>query len=139
MPLIISVIIALIFSALLSGVASGYSESGAISFQFSAWQTTAGTLSALLALITYKALNTITPSEHQQEVTADGRHSGTVKWFNPKKGFGFISCSSGDEVFVHYRNIEGSGRRVLREGESVTFLIVQSDKGPQAEDVRSEN
>ncbi len=66
-----------------------------------------------------------------------GREQGAVKWFSQKKGFGFIIRDSGDEIFVHYRNILGEGRRTLRDGERVTFRVSQTDKGPQAEEVES--
>ena len=64
------------------------------------------------------------------------RTKGTVKWFNGSKGFGFITIDSGEEIFVHFRSIEGRGRRVLRDGQKVTLLVANSEKGPQAEDVR---
>ena len=63
------------------------------------------------------------------------RIKGTVKWFNGSKGFGFITLDGGDEIFVHFRSIRGGGRRVLRDGQGVTFRIADSSKGPQAEDV----
>ena len=62
---------------------------------------------------------------------------GTVKWFNPDKGFGFISVDSGDQdVFVHFSAIESSGYRSLDENQRVEFDITQGQKGPQAEHVR---
>ncbi|WP_241521133.1 cold-shock protein [Kineobactrum sediminis] len=64
-----------------------------------------------------------------------GREQGTVKWFNTSKGFGFITTDSGKEIFVHFRAIQGEGRRSLREGDRVAFFTAASDKGPQAEDV----
>ncbi|MGE6992140.1 cold shock domain-containing protein membrane protein [Pseudomonas sp. NPDC047961] len=64
-----------------------------------------------------------------------GRETGTVKWFNTSKGFGFISRDSGDDVFVHFRAIRGEGHRVLAEGQRVEFTIMMRDKGLQAEDV----
>ena len=67
---------------------------------------------------------------------AQERTKGTVKWFNSSKGFGFITIDSGEEIFVHFRSIEGRGRRVLRDGQKVTLLVANSEKGPQAEDVR---
>jgi len=61
--------------------------------------------------------------------------SGVVKWFNDEKGFGFIAQESGPDVFVHFRAINGSGRRTLQEGQKVTFEVTQGQKGPQAENV----
>ncbi|MDV2077681.1 cold-shock protein [Marinobacter xestospongiae] len=65
----------------------------------------------------------------------EGDEEGTVKWFNVKKGFGFIVRESGDEVFVHFRAIRGRGRRVLRQGQAVRFDVVEADKGLQADNV----
>ncbi|WP_292276204.1 cold-shock protein [Marinobacter sp.] len=65
----------------------------------------------------------------------EGDEEGSVKWFNVKKGFGFIVRDSGDEVFVHFRAIRGSGRRVLRQGQLVRFSVVEADKGLQADNV----
>ncbi|MFF6979323.1 cold shock domain-containing protein [Streptomyces sp. NPDC008343] len=62
--------------------------------------------------------------------------SGTVKWFNAEKGFGFISQDGGGpDVFAHYSNISGNGFRELNEGEQVTFDVTQGQKGPQAENI----
>ncbi|MEM1404011.1 MAG: cold shock domain-containing protein [Pseudomonadota bacterium] len=63
--------------------------------------------------------------------------SGTVKWFNGTKGFGFIIRENGEEIFVHHRSIQGDGRRSLKDGADVKFRVVNTDKGPQAEDVES--
>ena len=63
------------------------------------------------------------------------RETGTVKWFNAAKGYGFIARESGDDVFVHYSAIRGSGYRNLDEGQRVEFAVEQSPKGPQAVDV----
>ncbi len=65
----------------------------------------------------------------------DNRETGTVKWFNTSKGFGFISRDSGDDIFVHFRAIRGEGHRVLVEGQRVEFSVMNRDKGLQAEDV----
>ena len=63
------------------------------------------------------------------------RETGTVKWFNTSKGFGFISRDSGDDIFVHFRAIRGEGHRVLVEGQRVEFSVMPRAKGLQAEDV----
>jgi len=64
------------------------------------------------------------------------RNTGTVKWFNDAKGYGFITPEGGDrDCFVHYSAIAGSGFRTLAEGEKVEFDLVENDKGPAAENV----
>jgi CspA family cold shock protein len=64
------------------------------------------------------------------------RQSGTVKWFNDEKGFGFITPEGGgDDLFVHFRAIKGNGFKSLKEGERVSFIAVQGQKGMQAEEV----
>lgn len=66
----------------------------------------------------------------------NGRQTGTVKWFNREKGWGFIlPHGGGRDVFVHYSAIQGHGRRNLDEGERVTFDLVDKGKGPQAQNV----
>ena len=61
--------------------------------------------------------------------------TGTVKWFNDAKGFGFIEREGNSDVFVHYRAINGDGRKTLHDGQQVTFEITEGEKGPQAENV----
>lgn len=61
---------------------------------------------------------------------------GTVKWFNAEKGFGFITVDGGEDIFVHYSNIDMNGFRVLEEGQAVEFTVGVGQKGPQAEAVR---
>ena len=61
--------------------------------------------------------------------------TGTVKWFNAKKGFGFISDDEGNDVFVHFSALQMDGFKVLEEGEKVQFEVVKGDKGPQAANV----
>jgi CspA family cold shock protein len=67
----------------------------------------------------------------------NGRRQGKVKWFNTEKGYGFILSPEGEDVFVHYRAIMFDGFKKLREGETVTYLQVKSDKGWQAAEVES--
>ena len=62
--------------------------------------------------------------------------TGTVKWFNDKKGFGFIKRDDGErDVFVHYQAVRSDGHKTLREGQQVTMEVVDSDKGPSANNV----
>ena len=63
------------------------------------------------------------------------QQTGTVKWFNESKGFGFIQRSNGADLFVHFRSIVGQGFKTLTEGQSVSFTEVSGQKGPQAENV----
>lgn len=63
------------------------------------------------------------------------RESGSVKWFNANKGFGFITRDSGEDIFVHFRSIRGKGHRVLHDGQRVEFSVSEGDKGLQADDV----
>jgi CspA family cold shock protein len=69
--------------------------------------------------------------------TGGKREEGEVKWFNVSKGFGFITRDNGEEIFVHFRSILGEGRRSLRDGQRVSFVVADSDKGLQAEEVDS--
>ena len=62
---------------------------------------------------------------------------GTVKWFNAAKGFGFITRETGEDIFVHFRSIQGKGHRSLGEGQAVIFSVTEGDKGLQAVDVTS--
>ncbi|MBC9249955.1 cold-shock protein [Pseudomonas alcaligenes] len=64
------------------------------------------------------------------------RQTGTVKWFNDEKGFGFITPESGADLFVHYRSIQSAGFKSLKEGQKVSFVAVQGQKGMQADDVQ---
>ena len=61
--------------------------------------------------------------------------NGIVKWFNSEKGFGFISVEGGDDVFVHFSDIQTDGFKTLEEGQKVSFNIVKGARGPQAENV----
>ncbi len=65
------------------------------------------------------------------------KETGTVKWFNAGKGFGFIQRDNGEDIFVHYSSIEGNGYRSLEEGARVSFTVKRGPKGLQAENVTS--
>lgn len=60
---------------------------------------------------------------------------GTVKWFNEKKGYGFLSDAEGNDVFVHFSALQMDGFKELKDGESVEFEVVEGEKGPQAANV----
>ena len=63
--------------------------------------------------------------------------TGTVKWFNAEKGFGFITTENGEDVFAHFSQIQKDGFKSLEEGEAVSFDVVDGDKGPQATNIVS--
>jgi CspA family cold shock protein len=65
------------------------------------------------------------------------KETGTVKWFNDAKGYGFIARDAGEDVFVHYSSVEGDGFRTLREDDRVEFAVEQGPKGLQATQVRT--
>jgi cold shock protein len=73
---------------------------------------------------------------NKEQKTMSDRITGTVKWFNSSKGFGFISREGGDDVFVHFSAIQSEGYKSLEEGQKVEFAVVQGPKGPQAADVK---
>jgi CspA family cold shock protein len=91
-------------------------------------------VACLSAALISPALGQSTPSLARSH-SDEGREQGKVKWFNVSKGYGFVTRQSGEDIFVHFRSIRGKGRRVLREGQAVEFIVVAGDKGPQAEDV----
>jgi CspA family cold shock protein len=84
-----------------------------------------------------QATSTASSSSASASHTEGDGETGTVKWFNVKKGYGFITRDSGDDVFVHYRNIVGSGRRSIADGQRVSFIVVDGDKGLQADEVET--
>ena len=99
-----------------------------------------GLACALLAAVLHLTAGFMKPAKTRSQPSnssydSSQRDTGTVKWFNTSKGFGFISRDSGDDIFVHFRAIRGEGHRVLVEGQRVEFSVMNRDKGLQAEDV----
>ena len=135
--LIISLVVAAIASTLLGLFHGGATPSLVLFAAFAA----ATVATALLTSISIS--KTSAPAEPKQHSvdTAENvfdsadREEGEVKWFNVTKGFGFITRDNGEEIFVHFRSIRGEGRRSLRDGQRVSYVVTDSDKGPQAEDV----
>jgi CspA family cold shock protein len=64
------------------------------------------------------------------------RQTGSIKWFDAKKGYGFITSSNGGEIFVHYSAIQGQGYRVLKDGQKVEFEVIQGRKGLEAKNLQ---
>lgn len=95
-----------------------------------------GALLAGLAAHLFCNLRVLNPKTRLVIDTSD-RETGTVKWFNISKGFGFITRDQGEDVFVHYRAIRGEGHRTLAEGQRVEFVVTEKEKGLRAEDVVS--
>ncbi len=84
-------------------------------------------------------LNNILHMNYQKKLydLSEENMNGTVKWFNAEKGFGFITSEEGNDVFVHFSQINKEGYKTLDEGEKVTFDVAEGPKGPQAENVTS--
>ncbi len=128
----------LLFSAIAAAVGFAYNNSLMISGitldQITLFSISTGTLSHVLA-----NLNNLFASQPEFFDNSDWeshhRETGSVKWFNVTKGFGFITRDVGDDIFVHYRAIRGEGHRTLSEGQRVEFTVTEKEKGLQAEDV----
>ncbi|MGY8860179.1 MAG: cold-shock protein [Pseudomonadales bacterium] len=134
--LIISLVIAVIASTLTTLVISGQLFEPQMLVAF----FVATTATALLVRDNVTHSGSDSDNANQPQSTSDAsRDRGTVKWFNVSKGFGFITKDDGEEIFVHFRSIRGEGRRGLRDGQTVSFVVTDSDKGPQAEDVLGED
>jgi len=130
-------IISLIFSTIATGISTQIFEAAvadtnafiALGFLFFA-------AAFLTALVASNKDGSKSPNESPKTTkTNKSRETGTVKWFNTNKGFGFITRDNGDDVFVHFRSIRGQGHRTLIEGQRVEFKITKGEKGLQAEDV----
>lgn len=137
-------LITLMFTALTS-LALGYLDHQQLSLPVSSndWLGFAilfgGMLCAVL-LTSQSAVSAVSSAEDDEEdeeaeYDSDDFEEGSVKWFNTKKGYGFITRDQGDDIFVHFRNIKGQGRRSLNDGQRVTYVVIEGDKGLQADHV----
>ncbi len=131
--LIISLVIALVAYVLLGFVQMGQIPDPTSSVGI------ASLFILFIAMVVRSLFGNGATSTSSSASTASGGDSetGTVKWFNVKKGYGFITRDQGDDVFVHYRNIQGSGRKVISDGQRVKFIVVDGDKGLQADEVET--
>ena len=93
-------------------------------------------ISILIASIMAAKTSGSASTQGSAEISGD-QERGTVKWFNAAKGFGFITRENGEDVFVHFRSIQGKGHRSLGEGQAVIFSVAEGEKGLQAVDVTS--
>jgi CspA family cold shock protein len=127
---IASIIIALVMPLLMAAVLK--EELGNNFLVYFAFVFVASYLGAVMG---GEAKGASSSSSEEDEDEDDDREEGTVKWFNSSKGFGFLTRSNGEDVFVHYRAIRGRGRRFLIEGQLVRFYVTEGEKGKQAENV----
>lgn len=137
--LLISIIVSSLSSAVIIQMLEGVALSESFALLLSANYVKFWVISFLSILIaSFIAAKTCSSkaSSSHVEITSD-QERGTVKWFNAEKGFGFITRESGEDVFVHFRSIQGKGHRSLGEGQAVIFTVTEGDKGPQAVDVSS--
>ena len=136
-------IISLIVSVIASVISIQSHAAASISESFALLMTAAyakiwavSFISILIASVLSVKLSSSKSSSSNTVISAD-QERGTVKWFNAAKGFGFITRENGEDVFVHFRSIQGKGHRSLGEGQAVIFSVTEGDKGLQAVDVSS--
>ncbi len=136
--LIISLIISIIASiiSIQAHAATSFSESFSLLMTSDYAKLWAISFISILAASIISTKASTTTFNSNAEVSGD-QERGTVKWFNAAKGFGFITRESGEDVFVHFRSIQGKGHRSLGEGQAVIFSVAEGDKGLQAVDVTS--
>lgn len=145
MTLIKIVITSLIFSIIASVISIQFHAAGNFGESFSQLLSVSNAklwavsfLSILIASIISVRISNPSSSESSSSNTgniSEDQERGTVKWFNAAKGFGFITRENGEDVFVHFRSIQGKGHRSLGEGQSVIFTVTEGEKGLQAVDV----
>ena len=140
MSLFTKLIISLIIAAIAATITSLMTTGGLFSAQLMLAFCIATATTALITQGYAGSPSSNDATETQPSTSSDAdRETGQVKWFNISKGFGFITREDGEEIFVHFRSIRGEGRRGLRDGQRVSFVVAQSEKGPQAEDVVGES
>ena len=146
MSFIIILIISLIVSVIASVIGIQFHATSSISESFTLLLTPAyaklwavSFISIFIASVLSVKLSSSksTKSTRSDTVISGDQERGTVKWFNAAKGFGFITRENGEDVFVHFRSIQGKGHRSLGEGQAVIFSVTEGDKGLQAVDVTS--
>lgn len=137
--LIISLIISVIASiiSIQSHAATGFSESFALLITAAYAKLWAISFISILAASIVSAKIGLSKFSSANIEISGNQERGTVKWFNAAKGFGFITRENGEDVFVHFRSIQGKGHRSLGEGQAVIFSVAEGDKGLQAVDVTS--
>ncbi len=136
--LIISIIVSIIASviSIQAHAATSISESFALLITSDYAKLWAISFVSILIASILSAKNSSSSASANAEISGD-QERGTVKWFNAAKGFGFITRENGEDVFVHFRSIQGKGHRSLGEGQAVIFSVTEGDKGLQAVDVTS--
>lgn len=137
-------LITLMFTALTS-LALGYLDHQQLSLPVSSndWLGFAVLFGGMLCAVLLTSQNAVSAAynaeddeeDEEAEYDSDDFEEGSVKWFNTKKGYGFITRDQGDDIFVHFRNIKGQGRRSLNDGQRVTYVVIEGDKGLQADHV----
>ena len=137
-------LITLMFTALTS-LALGYLDHQQLSLPVSSndWLGFAVLFGGMLCAVLLTSQNAVSTAanaeddeeDEEAEYDSDDFEEGSVKWFNTKKGYGFITRDQGDDIFVHFRNIKGQGRRSLNDGQRVTYVVIEGDKGLQADHV----
>ncbi len=136
--LIISIIVSIIASviSIQAHAATSLSESFALLMTPDYAKLWAISFASILIASIFSAKTSTSSAGMNVEISGD-QERGTVKWFNAAKGFGFITRENGEDVFVHFRSIQGKGHRSLGEGQAVIFSVTEGDKGLQAVDVSS--
>lgn len=136
MGIVYRVLICCAVSVPASALYYSWVKTEALGFEFNTLSAIIFTLVSLICvLLTSDGFNlNVLESLPTQPKNTSGRQQGQVKWFNGNKGFGFITCDNGQELFVHFRSVQKRSKR-LSPGKQVEFTIVEGKKGPEAEDV----